>query len=123
MRLSAPSSRRPTGPLSDDLRQVLRLTELGHDDASAWRTLAGHEQLGAAASDLARSVDSGTLLVESLSAHAELARAERRGLVESAARQVGVRSVLPLMLCFIPAFLLLGVVPTVVSAVMNALAF
>jgi hypothetical protein len=31
-----------------------------------------------------------------------------------------VRSVLPLMTCFIPAFLLLGVVPTVVSAVVQA---
>ena len=32
-----------------------------------------------------------------------------------------LRSVLPLMLCFIPAFLLLGIVPTVVSAVTSAL--
>lgn len=111
------------GPLSDDLRQVLRLVELGHDDASAWRTLAGHQQLGTAALDLARSVDTGTLLVEGLLVHAELARAERRGQVEAAARRVGVRSVLPLMICFIPAFLLLGIVPTVASAVMSALSY
>ena len=39
------------GPLGDDLAQVLRLTELGHGDASAWRTLADHEQLGPAALD------------------------------------------------------------------------
>jgi hypothetical protein len=31
-----------------------------------------------------------------------------------------VRSVLPLMTCFLPAFLLLGVLPTVVSAVLHA---
>jgi hypothetical protein len=31
--------------------------------------------------------------------------------------------VLPLMVCFIPAFLLLGIVPTVASAVLNALHF
>ena len=54
--------------------------------------------------------------------HADEARAERTAAVEIAARQVGVRSVLPLMLCFIPAFLLLGIVPTVVSAVWSALA-
>jgi pilus assembly protein TadC len=111
------------GPLADDLGQVLRLTELGHDDVSAWRTLARHEQLGAAALDLARSVETGALLVESLLVHAELAREERHGQVEEAARRVGVRSVLPLMVCFIPAFLLLGIVPTVASAVLNALHF
>jgi len=32
-----------------------------------------------------------------------------------------IRSVLPLMMCFIPSFLLLGIVPAVVSAVFNAL--
>ena len=111
------------GPVADDLGQVLRLTELGHDDVSAWRTLAGHEQLGPAALDLARSVETGALLVESLLVHAELAREERHGQVEEAARRVGVRSVLPLMVCFIPAFLLLGIVPTVASAVLNALDF
>jgi hypothetical protein len=34
---------------------------------------------------------------------------------------VGVRSVLPHMMCFIPSFLLLRIVPAVVSAVFNAL--
>lgn len=111
------------GPLAEDLSQVLRLTELGHDDVSAWRTLARHEQLGPAALDLARSVETGALLVESLLVHAEVAREERTGQVEAAARRVGVRSVLPLMVCFIPAFLLLGIVPTVASAVLNALHF
>ncbi len=111
------------GPLADDLGQVLRLTELGRDDVSAWRTLARHDQLGPAALDLARSVETGALLVESLLVHAEVAREERRGQVEEAARRVGVRSVLPLMVCFIPAFLLLGIVPTVASAVLNALHF
>ncbi|MFT4166040.1 MAG: type II secretion system F family protein [Microlunatus sp.] len=111
------------GPLGDDLGQVLRLTDLGHDDVSAWRSLAGHQELGPAALDLARSVETGALLVESLLVHAEVAREERRGQVESAARRVGVRSVLPLMVCFIPSFLLIGIVPTVASAVLNALHF
>lgn len=111
------------GPLGDDLGQVLRLTDLGHDDVSAWRSLADHHELGPAALDLARSVETGALLVESLLVHAEVAREERRGQVEAAARRVGVRSVLPLMVCFIPAFLLIGIVPTVASAVLNALHF
>lgn len=111
------------GPLGEDLTQVLRLTDLGHDDVSAWRTLARHDQLGPAALDLARSVETGSLLVESLLVHADVAREDRRGQVEAAARRVGVRSVMPLMLCFIPAFLLIGIVPTVASAILNALHF
>lgn len=111
------------GPLGEDLAQVLRLTELGHDDVSAWQTLSRHDQLGPAALDLARSVETGSLLVESLLVHAEVAREDRRGQVEAAARRVGVRSVMPLMLCFIPAFLLVGIVPTVASAILNALHF
>ena len=49
------------------------------------------------------------------------AREVRRSELQVLARAVGVRSVLPLMMCFIPSFLLLGIVPAVVSAVFNAL--
>jgi hypothetical protein len=34
---------------------------------------------------------------------------------------LGERSVLPLVTCFIPSFMLLGIVPAVASAVFNAL--
>jgi pilus assembly protein TadC len=108
-------------PLSVDLGRVLALTDLGVAEAEAWRSLVGHPQLGPAAVDLARSVDSGTLMVESLSRHAAAAREARRTALVVRARSVGVRSVLPLMSCFIPAFLLLGVVPTVVSALVAVL--
>lgn len=109
-----------SGPVGDDLRPVLRAVELGVPDAEAWAALAGHPQLGPAAVDLARSVESGTQMVEALRSHARAARERRRAALEQVARSVGVRSVLPLMTCFIPAFLLLGVVPTVVSAVVQA---
>jgi pilus assembly protein TadC len=109
------------GPLAEDLSRVLALTDLGVAEPEAWRTLADHPHLGAAAADLARSVDSGTLMVEALARHAAAAREARRTVLVIRARSVGVRSVLPLMTCFIPAFLLLGVVPTVVSALLAAL--
>ena len=108
------------GPVAEDLAGVLRAVELGRPDADAWLELAGHRQLGPAAMDLARSVESGTRMVESLRTHAETARQHRRARLQEVARSVGVRSVLPLMVCFIPSFLLLGVVPTVVSAVTHA---
>jgi Flp pilus assembly protein TadB len=108
------------GPVADDLGRVLRAVELGTPDSQAWRMLQGHPQLGPAATDLARSVESGTELVSALRGHAATARDRRRATLQQAARAVGVRSVLPLMTCFLPAFLLLGVVPTVASAVLHA---
>ena len=109
------------GPVAEDLGRVLALVDLGVAEAEAWRTLARHPQLGPAAADLSRSVESGTLMVEALGRHAAAAREARRTALVVRARSVGVRSVLPLMTCFIPAFLLLGVVPTVVSALAAAL--
>ena len=110
------------GPVAEDLGRVRSSTDLGVSDADAWLQLADHGQLGAAAADLARSVESGTLLVDTLRHHALQARGRREAALQVVARSVGVRSVLPLMTCFIPAFLLLGVVPTVASALARALA-
>jgi len=107
--------------LGDDLGRVLALVDLGVSDAEAWRTLHDHPQLGPAAQDLSRSVESGTMMVEALRRHAAAAREARRTGLVIRARSVGVRSVLPLMTCFIPSFLLLGVVPTVVSSLVAAL--
>jgi Flp pilus assembly protein TadB len=108
------------GPVAEDLGLVLRSVELGMTDAQAWRTLGKHPQLGPAAWDLARSAESGTVLVAALRGHAAAARDRRRAALQQAARAVGVRSVLPLTICFLPAFLLLGIVPTVASAVLHA---
>ena len=109
------------GPVAEDLGRVRSSTDLGVSDADAWLQLADHDQLGPAAADLARSVESGTLLVDTLRHHAVQARGRREAALQVVARSVGVRSVLPLMTCFIPAFLLLGVVPTVASALARAL--
>ena len=108
------------GPVAEDLGRVRASTALGVGDADAWKTLSAHPQLGPAAADLARSVESGTLLVEGLRYHAARARDQRQAALQVVARGVGVRSVLPLMCCFIPSFMLLGVVPSVASALAHA---
>jgi pilus assembly protein TadC len=58
-------------------------------------------------------------MVQGLRHYAAAAREARRSELQVLARAVGVRSVLPLMMCFIPSFLLLGIVPAVVSAVFS----
>jgi pilus assembly protein TadC len=109
------------GPVVDDLRSVLLAIDVGLSDAMAWRTLRGHPQLGEAAVDLAQSVESGTRMVETLSYYAREARQRRLAAIEVTAKAIGVRCVLPMMACFLPAFVLLGIVPTVVSAFLHAL--
>ncbi|GAA2092457.1 hypothetical protein GCM10009841_01430 [Microlunatus panaciterrae] len=109
------------GPVGWELQQVVSRIELGAGEAESWRSLRHHPLLGRAATDLARSVETGSLLVQTLRHHAEEARRHRRAELEAAAKTVGVRSVLPLMICFLPAFFLIGIVPTVVSAMAAAL--
>jgi pilus assembly protein TadC len=108
------------GPVADDLGRVLAMLKLGVGEVLAWRALRCHPQFGLPAEDLARAVESGTSMVEGLRHHARAAREARRGALQVRARAVGVRSVLPMMICFIPSFMLLGIVPAVVSAVFNA---
>lgn len=107
-------------PLADELSRVAALAGLGASDADAWAVLHDHPVLGPAAADLSRCVDTGTRVVECLRQHAAQAREEQRSALQVRARGVGVRSVLPLMTCFLPSFLLLGVVPSVASAVARA---
>lgn len=52
-----------------------------------------------------------------LRAHADALRARRRAATRTAAARLGVRLVLPLGLCLLPAFVLLGLVPVVLAMV------
>ena len=75
---------------------------------------------GPTARDLARCADSGAAISQVLAVHAAEARARRRAQRETSARTTGVRSVLPLVCCFLPAFVLVGVVP-IVAATLGSL--
>lgn len=99
------------GPAAEALGAVQARIDLGVDEAEAWGGLtavAGYREVGR---DLARSVRSGLGLSDLLRQHAADARADRASRALVRARAAGVRSVVPLMLCFLPAFMLLGVVP------------
>src|SRR5699024_10388607 len=56
-----------------------------------------------------------------LRAAAAQARAQRRHSAERRAEQLGVKMMLPLGACFLPAFILLGVVPVVLSMLPDSL--
>jgi len=64
-------------------------------------------------------VESGAALTTALVACVGQLRAERGADLERRARAVGVKAVLPLAVCFLPAFVLLAVVPIVGSLVVD----
>lgn len=110
------------GPVAVLLTTVRNRMELGEAEQTAWRTLADHPVLGRAARDLARSAEHGLPVAAVLVEHAADARRGRRAAQEEAAKAVGVRAVLPLMCCYLPAFFLIGIVPVVAGALLGILA-
>lgn len=104
------------GPVAEELGQVLARLDFGVDPATAWRDLGRHPQLGVLGRTLARSVESGASVAEAMTRLAEDLRRDGRARVEATARTVGVHAAVPLGVCLLPAFLLVGVVPLVVGS-------
>ena len=69
----------------------------------------------------ARSADRGTALTGALDRQAADLRAAKVAVANAATRRVGVLVILPLGLCFLPAFVLVGVVPVVVAVLHDVL--
>lgn len=102
----------PAGPV---LRRTAELLALGADAGQAWQpTLecSSTARLGRAAR---RSGHSGTALAESLTRLAADVRAGAREHSEARAQRAGVLIAAPLGLCFLPAFLAIGVIPVLIG--------
>lgn len=103
------------GPVGRDLICVADGLDLGLDPAIAWNALRGTAGGVRMADAVARTADSGAAIARSLERLAEDLRAARSVSVDGAAQRVGVLIVLPLGLCFLPAFVLAGIVPVIVA--------
>lgn len=101
------------GPAAARLRPVAEQLSLGADPGRVWESLAGDPELAALGRCLARAHETGAPVVAAVDRLADELRALGRSQVEQRARTVGVRAALPLGLCLLPAFLLLGIVPLV----------
>lgn len=96
--------------------RVAAALAVGSPPAEAWRALGeGPGPAGAAARALARAAEGGAPVAASVLRIAEDTRRDAAARAGRAARRAGVLAVGPLGLCFLPAFLLLGVVPAVVG--------
>lgn len=97
----------------DGLRARLAL---GAEPAAEWRIMAADRQLAPLARTMTRALESGAPVSAGLSRLADDTRRERRTQAQVRARSVGVKAAGPLALCFLPAFMVIGVVPTVAGA-------
>jgi pilus assembly protein TadC len=104
------------GPCGTRLARVASSLAVGSRPAEAWQALgSGRDAAGAAARALARAADGGAPVAASVQRVAADARREQAAAAERRAKRAGVLAVLPLGACFLPAFVLLGVVPAVIG--------
>ncbi|MFE3452043.1 type II secretion system F family protein [Nonomuraea sp. NPDC059194] len=101
------------GPLGQRLAWVSGQLRLGADPEPAWMALAREPSMGPLARAMSRAAQSGAPIADVLTRLADDARQASRTASLAAARRVGVQAVAPLGLCFLPAFVLLGVIPVV----------
>jgi len=102
-----------SGPLGGELQRVAGLARLGADAGRAWQGVpAAMEPLARA---LRRSEASGARAAPALQTLAVELRASARAATDAAVRRAGVHILAPLGLCFLPAFVCLGIVPLVIG--------
>jgi Flp pilus assembly protein TadB len=109
------------GPLGERLRRTARSLRLGAEPAEAWEHLAGIDGADRLVAAAIRSSASGGALAGALGRLADDLRADRAVAAKAAAERAGVLIVLPLGLCFLPAFLLAGLVPVLIAVLGDVL--
>jgi pilus assembly protein TadC len=107
------------GPLGAELQAVAGARRLGADPRTAWAGAA--VELGPLARTVQRAETSGARAAPALTALAAEARTSQRAATDAAVRRAGVWVLAPLGLCFLPAFVCLGIVPLVLGIAGNAL--
>ena len=108
------------GPCGRRLARVAASLGVGSPPADAWSALPEGESpdrpvARPAVRALVRAAEGGAPVAATVAAQAAEARQQARARAQLSARRAGVAAVLPLGLCFLPAFVLLGVVPVVVG--------
>lgn len=110
------------GPLGEELAAVAERLRLGAEPASAWRRSALPDPLVAVGRDLARASDTGAPVADLLDRHVCDLRRSLRARAMARVERLGVLVVAPLGLCFLPAFVLIGLVPMAAELLGSALA-
>jgi Flp pilus assembly protein TadB len=109
------------GPVGQRLAAVARSLRLGVTPTEAWRPMYDLPAGVRMSNAVARSADSGAALAGAFVRLADELRTARVAAVEAASQRSGVLLVLPLGLCFLPAFVLAGIVPVIVAVLGDVL--
>jgi Flp pilus assembly protein TadB len=103
------------GAVAEELGAIAARLDLGADPVAVWREVAESGPLAPLGRALARAHETGASVTEAIAWLSEDLRAGTRGRTAARARTIEVRASAPLGVCFLPAFLLLGVVPMTVG--------
>lgn len=110
---------RAVAPLSDaasePLMLVARSVELGADSPTCWAPVAELSGWSAVGKLAQRSAQSGAALAQGIGDIATGQRAAAGDAAEASAERAGVLIAGPLALCFLPAFVILGLIPAVIG--------
>ena len=109
------------GGTGTELRRVAGLLDLGADPVQAWSAAQDFPQLAAFARAAGRSAGTGAALARAARAEGARLRGDLADSAEARAQRAGVLIAGPLGLCFLPAFLVLGVTPVVIGLATQAL--
>ncbi|MDX3522504.1 type II secretion system F family protein [Streptomyces scabiei] len=103
------------GPVGESLARGSAEARLGGEPAEAWRGLASLPGAGALARLLERADESGVPAASPVARLAAEARADRGRSATERARRAAVMITAPVGLCFLPAFITVGVLPVVMG--------
>ncbi len=109
------------GGLGAELAAVSERLRLGSEPVLAWQRSALPEPLVEVGRDLARAAETGAPVADLLDRHVTDLRRELKVRTTARIERLGVLVVAPLGLCFLPAFILIGVVPMAAELLSTAL--
>lgn len=110
------------GPLGDELRGALRAVDLGarwRDELQRVADRVALPDLSRAVTALTRSGSLGSSLAGAMTELAAEVREERRAALSERARKAPVKMLFPLVFLVLPAFLLLTVVPVLLTTLQS----
>lgn len=104
-----------TGPVAEELELVAARLTTAADPRDVWSELSGHAVLAPVGRAVLRAETAGTAPSRIVAQLADDLRRDRHAEATRRSRSVGVWTAAPLGLCFLPAFFLVGIVPTVIG--------
>ncbi|MBC7595692.1 MAG: type II secretion system F family protein [Kineosporiaceae bacterium] len=109
-------ARAASDPLGAELALIAGRLSVAGDEQSVWEGMGTKAEFAALGRSFRRAGRSGMPVGRILGRLADELRRERRTNSQERARSVAVMTAAPLGVCFLPAFFLVGIVPTIFGA-------